>query len=214
MSTPPSEPYEPSDREGPWMSSLFPSQRQELARSERELSRELEATLAGAPGIERVRVHLALPSPSPLVGVAQPTPAKALVVLQYHTASPWETTEVKQLVSSAVQGLAPQHVTVIQKQLPVATPPTSTPAQSWITVGPLKVASESAGLLRAVLGGLCVLGLGLVAIAVTLWLRLRALLATERSLASSSEGAPQTTLRTGGSVVGAHASRVGAAPPP
>lgn len=171
-----------SPSEGPSsLRGLFPSRQERLARIERELGRELELTLRAAPGVVDARVHLSLPQPPPLVGSAPPLPGKAVaVVLHDGRQQGWDEEQVRALVAGAVQGLAPEQVQVLLREVPAAAAaPTESsdaaPETQWVTVGPLVVERGSARLLRILLGAVSGAGLLLVAVIVTLWWRLRPL---------------------------------------
>jgi type III secretory pathway lipoprotein EscJ len=137
------------------------------------LGRELEATLATATGVERARVHLALPPPEPLVGSAPQEPGKAFVLLQHAPGkAPWQEHEVRELVAGAVAGLTPERVRVVFQEVP---PPTRTESSepAWESVGPLRVERDSARQLRWLLGVFSASGLLLVGALGALWWRLR-----------------------------------------
>ncbi len=173
------------------LGGLFPSRQERLARLERELAHELEVTLRAVPGVLRARVHLSLPRPAPLVGTAPPLPGKAIALVQHAGARPaWDEDQVRTLIAGAVQGLAPEQVQVLLRRAPEAaavstspnarspetrSPETHSPETGWVTVGPLVVERDSAGLLRLLLGAASVGGLLLVAVIVALWWRLRPL---------------------------------------
>ena len=80
----------------------------------RALEGELERTIASLVEVKRARVHISLPRRS--VFLSQEEPAKASVVLelrQGHGLGEEKTRSVSYLVSSAVEGLDPEHVVVM-----------------------------------------------------------------------------------------------------
>ncbi|HEY8414545.1 MAG TPA: flagellar basal-body MS-ring/collar protein FliF [Thermaerobacter sp.] len=80
----------------------------------RALQGELARTVAGIEGVEDARVHVVLPEDSPFVGERQP--ATAAVFVRLRPGAQLEEDQVRaimHLVSSAVEGLEPQDVTVV-----------------------------------------------------------------------------------------------------
>lgn len=83
----------------------------------RALQGELERTISKMSGIEDVRVHLVLPEET--LFVSQEKPASAAVLLKLkplYSPKPSEIKSVVFLVSRAVQGLAPDNVTVVDSR--------------------------------------------------------------------------------------------------
>lgn len=177
----PSESREASNQQ--LRSELFLSSRERKLRVEQTLSRELETTLSAAPRVERARVHLTLPPPESLLSPAPREPAKGFVWIQHSRGvPPWQEREVRGLLAAAVDGLTPERITVVFREVEASSPTSQAPTlqaptlqaePAWETVGPLRVERESAPLLRWLLGAFSVSGLLLVAGLVRLWWRLR-----------------------------------------
>jgi len=85
----------------------------EKVNYQRALEGELERTLETLSEVEAARVHLVLPRES--LYSEQETPAKAAVILKTRggVLSEQAQTAIPQLVASAVEGLSPQNVTVV-----------------------------------------------------------------------------------------------------
>ena len=92
-----------------WVGSEFDEQ----VNYQRALEGELEHTIATLADIESARVHLALPHES--LFRTEERPAKASVVLRLRHASlaEGEPDAIRNLVASAVDGLAPDHVVLV-----------------------------------------------------------------------------------------------------
>jgi flagellar M-ring protein FliF len=80
----------------------------------RALEGELERTIASLAEIEKARVHLTFPKDSVFVESRQPAKASVLLNLR-HSASlaPENVAAIAHLVASAVEGLSPQQVTIV-----------------------------------------------------------------------------------------------------
>jgi type III secretion protein J len=123
---------------------ILPSAVEERARLGAALSAELEHTLEGLPGVTSARVHLALPESDPLTGEgAHPRPT-ASVLLKTTQSLPVGDSELKKLVSGAVNGLQAADVSVV-----VANVPPTQNAIAFEHVGPVRVARESRTTLAA-----------------------------------------------------------------
>ncbi len=92
-----------------WMGSDF----SEKVNYQRALEGELERTLQTLSDVESVRVHLVMPHDS--LFVEQESQAKAAVILKTRggALSEQEQRAIPQLVASAVEGLRPENVTVV-----------------------------------------------------------------------------------------------------
>ena len=92
-----------------WMGSEF----DERVNYQRALEGELEHTVASLSDVEVARVHLVLPHES--LFRDQQRPAKASVVLKLRRASlgEGEADSIRNLVASAVDGLSPEHVVLV-----------------------------------------------------------------------------------------------------
>ncbi len=92
-----------------WAGSDFTEQ----VNYQRALEGELERTLQTLSEVEAARVHLVLPHPS--LYSEQQTEAKAAVILKTRSGQLSEQAQraIPQLVASAVEGLQPENVTVV-----------------------------------------------------------------------------------------------------
>lgn len=147
---------------------LVPTMAAEQAELAAGIGGELEKTFSQIDGVIVARVHLGLPTESPLREKKEK--ATASVVLSYKTAAmPIPEAQVKRIVASAVPNLAVDDVVV------VGVPRVSKGGDHTAAlahVGPLGVAAGSATPLRLVLGALVLL-VGLLAGAtLVLYLRL------------------------------------------
>ncbi len=138
--------------------SLVPSEAAEHAQLAAGMGGDLQRSLEGVDGILSARVHLNLPSPSPM----RETPtgrASASVLVEYRGGSPPITSDdVQRLVSGACTGLTPADVAVVMVSRPT---PARPPGSELAHVGPLAVAHGSAHLLQGMLLGFLVLLMGL-----------------------------------------------------
>ncbi|MCB9596180.1 MAG: secretion protein [Sandaracinaceae bacterium] len=173
----------PREREPGWASlfegsSLVPSAAEERARQAAALGGELGRSLEAMDGVERARVHVALPDSRTRPLDADATPAHASVLLTVRAGATVDEGAVRALVAGAVDGLSAPDVTVV-------TSAARAPAQrasnlTW--VGPIAVSRGSAVALKALLGGSLALNL-LLAVALVLSRRR----AARRSGVSSSD---------------------------
>jgi flagellar M-ring protein FliF len=92
-----------------WMGSAFDEQ----VNYQRALEGELEHTVSSLSDVELARVHLVMPHES--LFRDQQRPAKASVVLKLRRASlgEGEADSIRNLVASAVDGLSPEHVVLV-----------------------------------------------------------------------------------------------------
>jgi len=84
---------------------------------QRALEGELVKTITHIRGVKRARVHLSLPESSPFV--SEKKPPSASVILDFeptYKINPDEVRGICSLVSSAVDGMRPEHVVVIDTQ--------------------------------------------------------------------------------------------------
>jgi type III secretion protein J len=138
--------------------------REERARWAAAMSVELARSLEQLPGVTDARVHLAVSSVPVALDQPQP-PAKASVLLRRaYGASPVAEGHVQALVAGAVEGLAPDHVAVVQASVRAPSPA----APALVRLGPIEVTRRSSAALRAVLGSALaldlVLALALIAV--------------------------------------------------
>ncbi len=83
---------------------------------QRALEGELERTIQAMSGVEAARVHLAIPPDSIYSGQDRPAKAGVILKLKDHHLSAAMRTAVQRLVSSAVDKLDPQSVTVVDAE--------------------------------------------------------------------------------------------------
>lgn len=148
---------------------LVPSVAAEQAELAAGIGGELERTLMQLDGVVVARVHLSLPSTSPLRETKDK--ASASVVISFRPPSPpVSEANVKKIVAAAVPGLAPDDVVVVT----IARPPKAAEhgGAALAHVGPIGVAASSATPLRIVLGVLVLLVGLLSAATLALYLKL------------------------------------------
>jgi type III secretion protein J len=163
--------------------SIVPSLREERVRTLAAISGELSRTLQDMPGVVTARVHIAWrehaleSTDSSAVAGAHATSAtagatgesnapKAAVYLRTDPAANVSEHAVRKLVSAAVQGLDPEHVTLIrtdasQARAASAAPTTARTPTPTTWVGPIEVANPSVPALRRILAVLLLANLGL-----------------------------------------------------
>jgi len=154
--------------------SLVPTPTEERARFHEALSGEIERTLEKVEGVVSARVHLVLSEPNPLALDGKPqVTAQAAVLLKLRTGpAPLAEADVQKLVAGSVAGLAPQSVAV------VTTTASAVPgvAPELVSVGPLRMAPGSRGLVLVLIFG----SLAIIAVlAVLLFIAARRLQALE-----------------------------------
>ena len=154
--------------------SLMPTPTEERARYAEALAGEIARTLETVEGVVSARVHLVLPEPDPLATDGKPrVAAQAAVLLKARAGRPVPIGErdVQKLVAGSVPGLDLSAVAV------VVTPALELPATrsvNLVAFGPMRLTSDSRGVLVAVL----VAALALVALLAGLVLALARRLAT------------------------------------
>ncbi len=148
---------------------LVPSASDEQARRAAATAGELSRSLESIGGVERARVHLALPEPGSRLLDDAPAPARASVLLEVASIDDTaiddtaiDDTAVRALVSGAVNELAPGDVAVVR--IPARGAARSEPR--LVTIGPIAVTRGSADLLKALLAGSFALNLVLAALVV------------------------------------------------
>ena len=157
--------------------ALVPTMAAEQAELAAGLGGELERTLSQVDGVVVARVHLSLPSESPLRD--KKDKATASVLLTYRSAqAPISEAHVKRIVAAGVPSLSPDDVVVVALPRPAKT---SVQGAAFAHVGPLGVATGSATPLRLLLGALVLL-VGLLAGAtLVLYLKLAKLRSVSRT---------------------------------
>jgi type III secretion protein J len=151
--------------------SLVPSRLSEHARLIAGTAGELERSLSALEGVLSARVHVALAARDNLDFDQAPPPVTASVLLKHRGATPpIAVADVQRLVAGAVPGLRPDLVSVVA----TPTPATSRDSAHELTrVGPLTLARGSMPPLRWFIGGIAVVNIGLIALLLVLWSRVR-----------------------------------------
>lgn len=125
---------------------LVPSAAAERARHAAALAGELARSIESFEGVERARVHLALPEASLLD--AAPQPARASVLVAHRPGATIDEASIRALVAGAVRDLAADDVAVVRTLAPGS--PKREPV--LVSFGPLSVARSSVTPLRLLLG--------------------------------------------------------------
>lgn len=130
-------------------SGLIPTAQEERVILQYATAREIQSSLLKVNGVVDAHVNLVLPE-KPRVQMSNSVVAepRASVLLQWRESEegpPLSEEEVRLLVSGGVEQLNPESVHVVM--VPIAAPPPAA-APQLVRVGPLKVAPESAGLLK------------------------------------------------------------------
>jgi type III secretion protein J len=100
-------------------SGLIPTASEEKAKLLVGLTGEISRTLKSVDGVVDARVHVVLPDNSPLLDRSQWSQTTASVLIKYRGRGiPVDESEVKSLVSKGIQGLAPEQVAVVYKNVP------------------------------------------------------------------------------------------------
>lgn len=141
---------------------LVPTATEERARYVSAMSGELAQTIERIDGVLDARVHLAIPDKRMFVlDEAPPVPSASVLIKHAPGTTPFDEASIQLLVAGAIEGMLPEHVSVIE----VAGAPVTTSDNGLVFVGPFSVASGSAMLLRIVLilalGVTMILGLAL-----------------------------------------------------
>lgn len=92
-----------------WVGSEFDEQ----VNYQRALEGELEHTMASLSDIESARVHLVLPHSSLFRDQDRPAKASVVLKLRHRSLADGEPDAIRNLVASAVDGLAPDHVVLV-----------------------------------------------------------------------------------------------------
>jgi type III secretion protein J len=167
--------------------SLVPSEAAEHAQLIAGLAGDLERSLEGIDGVLSARVHLNVPSPSPLRDIAPPHGSASVLIEHRGSTPPLSADSVQRLVAGGVAGLLPTDVSVVMISRPVPPAPS---AGSMGHVGPITVARAS---MRQLQGALVAL-VAVVALLAGATLMLYARLTRLRAEISSHErpGGPAT----------------------
>jgi type III secretion protein J len=150
--------------------SLVPSEAAEHAQLVAATAGELERSLDGIEGVLKARVHLNVPSPSPLRD-AIPARGSAGVLVEHRGATPPVSAEsIQRLVAGGVAGLAPADVVVVMIPRPA---PAGWDGEAGLGhVGPIAVARASIHPLQAALVALVALVAALAVATIALYARL------------------------------------------
>jgi type III secretion protein J len=150
--------------------SLVPSEATEHAQLVAAIAGELERSLEGIDGILTARVHLNVPSPSPLRD-EEPSRGTASVLIEHRGATPPVSAEaIQRLVAGGVAGLAPTDVVVVLVARPAAS--AFDGADGLAHVGPIAVTRASMRQLQGALVALVGLVAALAAATLALYSRL------------------------------------------
>lgn len=151
--------------------SLVPSRTAEHAKLSAGIAGDLERSLRSVEGVVSVRVHLAVPLKDALAIASASVPPSASVLIRHRGSTPpIAAPDVQRLVAGAVPGLAADAVSVVATSVPAAPRP---PDRELARFGPISVARGSLGSLRALVAGILLVNVALVALALRLWSRLR-----------------------------------------
>jgi type III secretion protein J len=150
--------------------ALVPSEAAEHAQLVAGLSGELERSLEGIEGVLRARVHLNVPSPSPLRDTAPPHGSASVLLEHRGSTPPLSADSVQRLVAGGVAGLVPADVTVVMVSRPA--PAGQGLSETVGHVGPIVVARGSLRPLQAALVALVALVAVLAAATVIMRVRL------------------------------------------
>jgi type III secretion protein J len=168
-------------------SGVVPSRLAEHVKWTAGVAGDLERSLRTVDGVLSARVHLAIPPRELVPGTPEPAKPTASVLVRHRGATPpIAAAEVQQLVSGAVAGLAPEHVTVVL----ATTPSPKGFERELVRFGPITVTRGSSVALRIGAGVAVLLNVGLLGGILVLWRRLRrSELATEEIRNPSTEPA-------------------------
>lgn len=149
-------------------SGLIPTAQEERVVLQYATAREIQASLLKIQGVVDAHVNLVLPEkPRVQMSNSVVSEPRASVLVQWREREegpPLSEEEVRYLVSGGVEQLKPESVHVVM--LATAAPPPRASAPALDRVGPLKVAPESAGLLKGLvllMGGIIIALSSLVA---------------------------------------------------
>jgi len=162
--------------------SLVPSEAAEHAQLAAGIAGDLQRSLEGVDGVLSARVHLNLPSPSPMREIPAGR-ASASVLVEFRGSTPPITTvDVQRLIAGACTGLTPPDVAVVMVS---RSAPAHVSGSELVHVGPLVVTRASARPLQWTLIGLLLGTMGLAGTLIFVAQRLMRL-RQERSEAQSS----------------------------
>lgn len=108
-----------------WVGSEFDEQ----VNYQRALEGELEHTVSSLADVETARVHLVMPHDSLFRDQERPAKASVVLKLRHRTLSDGEPDAIRNLVASAVDGLTPDHVVLVDAAGHVALGPRTADSQ-------------------------------------------------------------------------------------
>ena len=149
--------------------SLVPNEAAEHAQLVAGIAGDLERSLEGIDGILSARVHLNVPTPSPLRDLAPPRGSASVLLEHRGSTPPLSSDSVQRLVAGGVAGLLPTDGAVVMISRPV---PAAPAAGELAHVGPIAVARRSMRELQGALVGLVALVAILAAATLVLYARL------------------------------------------
>jgi type III secretion protein J len=149
--------------------SLVPSEAAEHAQLVAGIAGDLERTLEGIDGVLSARVHLNVPTASPLRDLAPPRGSASVLLEHRGSTPPLSAESVQRLVAGGVAGLLPTDVAVVMISRPA---PAAVGANELGHVGPIAVARRSMRALQGALVGLVALVAILAAVTLSLYSRL------------------------------------------
>jgi type III secretion protein J len=149
--------------------SLVPSEAAEHAQLVAGIAGDLERSLESIDGILGARVHLNVPTPSPLRDLVPPHGSASVLLEHRGSTPPLSAESVQRLVAGGVAGLLPSDVAVVMISRPA---PAATAADELGHVGPIAVARRSLRELQGALVGLVALVALLAAVTLVLYARL------------------------------------------
>ena len=125
---------------------MIPTASEEKARLLSGLEGELTRTLDTLPGVVDARVQIVLPDDSPLLDKSQQSPPTASALIQYHgDQPPLKDVEVKSLMAKSIEGLTPDNVAIVFKQVDIAPIPREgfgpLSWRAWLDTGALALAA-------------------------------------------------------------------------
>jgi len=114
-------------------SGVVPTAAEEKARLLSGLNGELTRTLDSVSGVVDARVQVVLPDNTPLIDKSEQSPPTASALIQFRGEQPpLKDVEVENLIARSIEGLSPDNVAVVFKQVEIKPIPTQ-------VFGPLSV---------------------------------------------------------------------------
>lgn len=146
---------------------LISSPIEERARYIYALSQELASTLSRIDGVLTARVHVVLPERASVGEAGVPSTAAVFIKHQQGYNLDLIQPQIRRLVTNSIPSLSADRVSIVFVASQVRSTGSTSTSIPWDNVWGMEVSPHSAGTLRAVLWGLCLLamamGLGLAA---------------------------------------------------